>query len=144
VKIGVSDNDTGRAVPRKVRWLAIAAGCSSGVGGSLLFGPLFSFFPAVLILGGILQPHSPRLGRWLLWIGAVFSSAYVGLFVAPQAVGAIMGLSLDYTLQDWGVVSVLFVSVVLVAWSDVSLIVEAKRSKQIAPREVPGSGPSGS
>ena len=102
MKIGKSKNDTTRTVPRKVRWLAIAAGCLSGVTGSLLFGLVFSFFPAILILGAILQPHSRRWGRLLLSIGAVFLTAYVGLFIAPQALGAIMGLPLDHTFHAIG------------------------------------------
>jgi hypothetical protein len=144
VKIGNFENYTTRAVPRKVRWLAIAAGCFSGVAGFLLYGLLFLFVPAILILGAILQPHSPRLGRWFLSVGALLLSVYVGLFLAPQAVGAIMGLPLDHTFHDWTVASVLLVSVVLVAWSDVALILEAKRSRdEIAPSEVPGTGSSG-
>jgi hypothetical protein len=51
----------------RVRWLAIATGFASALA---LFPILALFYPALLIVGGIIQPRSPSAGRWLVWAGA--------------------------------------------------------------------------
>lgn len=118
-------------IPIRVRWLAIASGCFSGVSGSLLFGPLFILFPSIQILGAIIQPYSPRSGRLLLSFGAFFLSFYTFLFLGPQAFGALSFFRSYIDLSHITLFALLLASLISVAWCDVALIVDAKQLKHI-------------
>src|SRR5277367_6183861 len=80
---GESRNYADQLVPPRTRWLAIVAGCVSGLAGLLPFGPLFSALPLILVLGAILQRWSPHLGRWLMWLGAFYLTLVVAVFLGP-------------------------------------------------------------
>lgn len=54
--------------PRRVRGVAIATAIASALA---LFPILFLQYPAILIVGGIIQPRFPTTGKWLVWAGAV-------------------------------------------------------------------------
>ena len=130
MQIGKQSCHTAEIVPSKVRWLAIATGCISGISGSLLFGPLFFLFPSIQILGAIIQPYSPRSGRFLLSFGAFFLSFYTFLFLGPQAFGALSMWRSIVDLNGIALLVLLLVSLITVAWCDVALIVDAKRLKR--------------
>ncbi|MFZ0950996.1 MAG: hypothetical protein WAN17_01950 [Candidatus Sulfotelmatobacter sp.] len=73
-------------LPKRVRRLAIATGIVSALA---LFPILFLLYPALLILGGIIQPRFPSTGRWLVWAGAAMLGAPlivydIMLFVRPE------------------------------------------------------------
>src|ERR1700674_72401 len=51
----------------RIRWLAIATGLASALA---LFPILFLLYPAILIVGGIIQPRFPSMGKWFVWAGA--------------------------------------------------------------------------
>jgi hypothetical protein len=51
----------------RIRWVAIA----TGIAGALALLPLFFFlYPALLIVGGLIQPRFPAMGKWFVWVGA--------------------------------------------------------------------------
>ncbi|HEV2488721.1 MAG TPA: hypothetical protein VGT03_02850 [Candidatus Acidoferrales bacterium] len=128
---------TGQVVPRRTRWLAIAAGCLSGLAGSLSFGPLMFAFSLLLILGAIVQPWWHRPGRWLLAFGAFIQTFYSFLFVLP---GAIFIIQSPPLLQGDSLIALIALpliptSVALVVWCDIALIVDARRSGRIVGSE---------
>jgi hypothetical protein len=131
LRINAAPGQTTKIIPSKIRWVAIAAGSLSGFTGSLLFGPLFLLIPSPLILGAIVQPYSPRPGRSLMSVGAFFLSLYAGLFVAPQAYGAISMLHLYYALNHITLLGLLLVSLSFVIWCDIVLVADSRRLKSI-------------
>jgi hypothetical protein len=51
----------------RIRWLAIATGVAS----ALALFPTFDLLcPALLIVGGVIQPRFPTTGKWFVWAGA--------------------------------------------------------------------------
>ena len=104
--------------------MAIVAGCFSASVGLLVFGWLFPVVPAFLVLGAIVQPHSPRPGRWLMWLGAFLLS----LVVLPIGVETLLGgiRALGFYRDRFMLVpfSLSFVSVLLVLWCDAVLLIE--------------------
>ena len=64
-------------LPKRIRWLAIAAGIAAALA---LFPILFLLYPALLIVGGIIQPHSPVAGKWFVWGGAAMLGPVLMLY----------------------------------------------------------------
>jgi hypothetical protein len=64
----VSHMEQTEIFPKRIRGLAIATGIASGFA---LFPALLLQCPALLIVGGIIQPRFPRTGRWFVWAGAI-------------------------------------------------------------------------
>jgi hypothetical protein len=64
----VSHMEQTEIFPRRIRGLAIATGIASGFA---LFPALLLQYPALLIVGGIIQPRFPSTGRWFVWAGAI-------------------------------------------------------------------------
>lgn len=119
------DKDKHRVLPRRIRWLALAAGCSSGVAGCLIMGYYFAIYPVPLILGAAAQPRYPLCGRWIIRIGALILS----IPVLPYG-GGLMLLSVKhlYGAHDFNFLSVLTlwaVSFSLLTWCDVALVIDA-------------------
>jgi hypothetical protein len=54
--------------PKRIRGLAIATGITSAFA---LFPVLLLQYPALLIVGGIIQPRFPSTGKWFVWAGAI-------------------------------------------------------------------------
>ena len=116
-------------IPHRIRWLAISAGCVSGLAGLITVGLPPVFVPLPLILGAIVQPSAPRLGRWLLLVGAMLLSVSVGILFVPSAVERMAILSDNH---DAGVVGVNFLfvlSIALVMWTDVELVINDRRRR---------------
>jgi hypothetical protein len=129
---GESGNYAEQLVPSRTRWLAIVAGCVSGLAGSLPFGPLFSAFPLILVLGAILQRWSPQPGRWLMWLGAFYLTIVVAGFLGP-AVLSPKGLLAPYYDRNILIFFALSVaSLALVGWCDVALFIDARKSKDVS------------
>jgi hypothetical protein len=142
--VGISEHKSERleSIPIRLRWLALTAGCSCGLAGSLLFGPLFFIFPFIQMLGAVLGAYSPRLGQVLLWIGACILTFYAAGFLAPQALGAISVLQIRNDLTHIALFLLLVASLALLVWSDIALVVFA-----VSPKRVPhllGSSKDGS
>jgi hypothetical protein len=116
-------------VAPRTRWLAIAAGCVSGLAGSLPFGPLFSALPLILIVGAVFQRWSPHPGRWLMWLGAFFLTMDVAVFLGPGVLSPkrLLGPYYDRNLLIFFVLSL--ASLALVGWCDLALIIDARKSK---------------
>jgi hypothetical protein len=126
---GETRNYAEQLVAPRTRWLAIAAGCVSGLAGSLPFGPLFSALPLILVLGAVLQQWSPHPGRWLMWLGAFFLTMDVAVFLG-RAVLSPMRLLAPYYDRNILIVFVLsLASLALVGWCDVALIIDARKSQ---------------
>ena len=123
-----AESSSGNTVPSRIRWLAIAAGCFSGLVGFLHYGPFFLLVPSVLILGAIIQPWSPRPGRWCLALGACIVTFYAS-FLAMPAVLLIKHLRLHHNFEDLIFLCLFLASVALVGWCDVALAVDARRSR---------------
>jgi len=130
VGIGEHKSECLEGMPLNLRWLALAAGCSCGLAGSLLFGPSFFIFPSTQILGAVIEAYSPRLGKVLLWIGACILTFYAAIFLAPQAFGAIFVLQVRNDLTHIALFLFLVASLALLVWCDIALIIFAVRSKR--------------
>lgn len=122
-------NDGVRVLPSSLRVSTVLAGCIAGFADFLLFGVVFLCVPTPLILGAVIQPYVPRLGHWVLAIGALLVSAYVGVFLAPQTFGVISTLPLYHAPRDIGMVLVFVLSIALVAWIDVALVMHQRDRK---------------
>lgn len=114
-------------VTPRTRWLAIATGSVSGLAGSLSLGPLFFELPLILILGAILQRRSPRPGRWLMWLGAFYLTVDVGEFFGPSLLRLPHFLDMNKLI----ILSLFGVSLALVSWCDVTLVIDARRSRNV-------------
>lgn len=111
----------------KLRCLVIAAGVISGVAGFFSVGPLILLTASFQILGAIVQPNSPRPGRWLLWVGSLILSLYVGFLVVP-GISESMRLVRSYgDISSLTVFSISLISVLLIIWSDTALLIDAWR-----------------
>lgn len=123
--------ETVHIYPKGTRILAILAGCVSAFAGFLVFGSVFLFVPVVLILGAIIQPSTPHFGRWVFAVGAMLVTVYVGLFLAPQAVGVISMLAQYHAPHDIGLLFLFVLSIALVFWVDVMLVMSERARKSI-------------
>ena len=112
--------------PRGMRMLAVLAGCLSGFAGFLVFGIVFLFVPLILILGAIIQPFVPRLGRWVFGVGAMLVTVYVGVFLVPQALGTMSRLARDHAPLDVALLFLFVLSITLVFWVDVALVMDER------------------
>jgi hypothetical protein len=126
---GESRNYAEQLVPPPTRWLAIVAGCVSGLAGSLALGPLFSALPLILVLGAILQRWSPHPGRWLMWLGAFFLTLVVAVFLGPAVLSPRRLLAPYYDRNILIFFALSVASLALVGWCDVALIIDACKSK---------------
>jgi|SRR5579871_2723838 len=52
----------------RTRWLSLATGCIAGIMLASFSWPL-AFAVTPVLAGGLIQPVSPRAGRWLLYAG---------------------------------------------------------------------------
>ncbi|MGA7567083.1 MAG: hypothetical protein WBW53_13600 [Terriglobales bacterium] len=52
---------------KRIRRLAVGTGIASALA---LFPIFFLLYPALLIVGGMIQPRYPTLGKWFVWVGA--------------------------------------------------------------------------
>jgi len=65
-------------ISEKTRWLAIATGCLVATEALIAFGGLCAVsVSALLVSGAILQSDFPRVGRILMWVGALWLSFWV-------------------------------------------------------------------
>lgn len=140
-RLGATDNQTpGQStdsIPTGTRWLALLVGCMAFIVGSLPPSPVSTLvIPTTFVLGAIIQPYSPRPGRWLLSVGAFYLSLsvpYLALMVAGGASHLLDSKSLNSLLLLLALVAPL----VLLIWCDVALILDARR--QSRDSQTPGT-----
>ena len=116
-------------IPSGTRWLALLVGCMAFIVVSMPPSPMSTLVvPSTFILGAIIQPYSPRPGRWLLSVGAFHLSLtgvpYLALMIAGGA----------SQLLDSENPSPLFLAFVpplaLLIWCDVALVLDARRQSR--------------
>jgi hypothetical protein len=123
-------NHAERVLPRKIRLLAVIAGCFGAIA-LLGFSALFSVSAIPLIMGALVQPKLPYLGRWLISVAAPALSMWIilggGVFWLETLRGG--NPFLPYLLPM--VLSVVWmVSPILFIWCDVALLLEAFQNRR--------------
>jgi hypothetical protein len=116
----------------RIRRLAIATGVAS----ALALFPIFSLlYPALLIVGGMIQPRYPSAGKWFVWAGA-----------ANLAV-VVISYDLMMSLHPWRqpkspayMVLTFWATTVLLIWCFAELIVDGLR-RMSARRSMPPAEP---
>jgi hypothetical protein len=103
-------------VSEKTRWLAVATGFLTAVAGTFA-GGLFLVMPIPLILGAVIQPRFPRVGRGLICAGALWLTFWV------FDIGGFMVLEHRST-NHLGVVALSIVLILLVVLCDVAILIE--------------------
>ena len=112
----------------RARLSAVATGVASGLA---LFPVLMLQYPFLLIVGGIIQPRFPSVGRWFIWIGAielwVMLITYDVILLRPGQASEYMAASFS-------------ASTILLAWCSVELIADGAnrlRARRAMPRAKP-------
>jgi hypothetical protein len=111
------------------RWLVITTGLVVAVTGWSGLGLYSVLFPTVLIMGALLQQRSQRHGFWMMFVPAVFLSAWMlpfGCFLLYESVRT-STLYHDFNLVI--VSSLRATSLLLLTCSDVALIAEGLKLK---------------
>jgi hypothetical protein len=124
-----SESQTDEVVAIRTRWLAVVTGCFTAVAGTFV-GGLFFLIPSFLILGAVVQPRSPRSGRWLMWLGAFLLSLMTLPLASVLLSESIPTLRVHYDYGELTLVSLCAMSVFLVIWCDVELVVDAIRMRR--------------
>jgi hypothetical protein len=129
LKIDSPRNRLFEIVPFKMRLLSVVTGCFTAIAGSLLMGPLFAIWPAILILGALVQSKWRHLGRGLMLSGALLLSSWEILFglAVPQETRTFLQY---HDLNSLGVLSLLLASVLLAGWCDVMLVITEIRMRR--------------
>lgn len=80
-------NENNQVLSSRTRILLVCIAIFVGVVGSLGMGLGFALWPAVLIIGAIVQSRFRHLGRGLICFGAIMTSGVVfavGIFTLPE------------------------------------------------------------
>jgi hypothetical protein len=118
-----SEPGTDPIVCRKVRWLAAATGCFTAVTGALGYGALFPIIPSFIVVGAVIQPRFPQLGRGLMLAGALLLT----VFVLPYGVAILFSHGI---IHDLDVAGLTLGSVLLVTFCDVAIVIEEVRIRR--------------
>jgi len=113
----------------KTRGLAIAAGCLVAMVALIAYGWRYAVeVSALLVLGAILQPRLPRVGRALMCAGALWLSfwvLYVGVgMIAERAPGAPIRI---FDVLEWALV-------LLALACDTAILIEEVKIRRAACR----------
>ena len=130
-----TDEAKHRILPRKIRLLAVAAGCLSGVAGCLGMGLLFWIYPSLLILGAVAQPRFPRSGRWLMYVGAPILSVWILPYGVGVVSDGVRNLPRYHDVNSLVVIILWAMSFSLVAWCDIALVIEAIKANRPRQRQ---------
>ena len=116
----------------RIRWVAIA----TGIAGALALLPLLFFlYPALLIVGGIIQPRFPTTGKWFVWAGA----ANLGVVVMTYDVMMFQDLR-DQTKSPAYMVLTFLPTTMLLIWCSAELVADGLkriRSRRSLPPAEP-------
>lgn len=135
-------------VASRTRWLVVAAALFATAAGFTLGGLLLLPLASFMILGAVVQPRSPRSGRWLMWTSASLLTLHFlpasvvllsGIFRTPPPIVTLSGTPRNpvpyVDLVALGIISLWLVSSLLVMWCDAELVIDAWKLRA-APREV--------
>jgi hypothetical protein len=124
-------------VPSGTRWLALLVGCLdlAFIVVSMPHSPVSTLVvPTSFVLGAIIQPYSPRPGRWLLAVGAFYLSLsgvpHLALMVAGAASALLDSISLNSLLLSLLLALAMVAPLVLLIWCDMALILDARRQSR--------------
>jgi hypothetical protein len=120
-------------VPTGTRWLTLLVGCLdlAFVVASMPHAPVSTLVvPTSFVLGAIIQPYSPRPGRWLLSVGAFYLSLSVVPYLALMVVGGALHLRDSISLNSLLLLLALVAPLLLLIWCDVALILDARRQSR--------------
>jgi hypothetical protein len=134
-RIGASYNQTSGqstdVIPTGTRWLALLVGCMAFIVGAMPPSPVSTLpVPSTFVLGAIVQPYSPRPGRWLLSVGAFYLSLIGVPYLALMVAGGALHLVDSKSLTSLLLLLALVAPLVLLIWCDVALILDARRQSR--------------
>lgn len=113
--------------------MAAATGCFV-LGSTLVFGSGGTLAePLLLVVGAIVQPHSARPGKWLMWVSAFLMSAWMYQIDAVLLREAIKQGHISLT------VVAIFLAPALALWCDIALVVAAVMRKRWHELNLPHS-----
>jgi hypothetical protein len=124
-KINDLTNPRAEVMPGRLRWLAAATGCVAFVDAFLGAGLFLE--SALLALCALVQPRSPRLVRWLMWVSAFSMSVWMCQLAIVLARDAVKTLPSYHDRNILAVETFLLLGVVLLLWCDAALIMDALR-----------------
>jgi len=116
---------------RRIRWLAVAAGLASTLA---LFPILFFLYPALLIVGAVIQPRFPRAGRWFVWAGTAELCAVLIIYDVSVLFPHPLSQS-HYMTRTFSV------STILILWCSAELVADGLNQLRIR-RSMPHTEPS--
>ncbi|HEY6937116.1 MAG TPA: hypothetical protein VI424_08180, partial [Terriglobales bacterium] len=112
-------NYQNRILSSRLRWLAVAAGCVSGI--ALVSFGVLSVFGILPIVGAAIQRPMPRVGRLVLYVGAALLTYIVipfGIIVLRDTVKTgFLYLDFNYLTITWA----WLLSPALIIWCDAAL-----------------------
>jgi hypothetical protein len=117
-----------RILPRKLRFLAVMTGCVVGI--ALMSYTWRSLSAIPLILGAVLQPRVPRMGRLLLSVAAPLLSAWVVPLGVIMLVGTVRGDPFPHDFLGVSLTLAWILSPILLLWCDATLVAEAVKERR--------------
>lgn len=117
-----------RILSSRLRWLAVAAGCISGI--ALVSFVVLAAFGILPIVAAAIQRRTPRVGRMVLYVGA----AALTYLVVPFGMIALRDtIKTGFFRLDFVAVTLTLAWILsppLVIWCDVALVLEAVRERR--------------
>jgi|SRR5450631_381313 hypothetical protein len=128
-----------RRIPRRIQWVAAAAGCFAGV--ALLSLSWSVFLLAVfLVLGAMVSLLFPRAGRWLVVVPALAVSAIVLPIFIANPVEMVKAVIVGPHYITFQAVSLCWpLSPMLLVWCDAALLIEAVKVRRAQLTESPST-----
>jgi len=108
----------------RTRWLVIATALVVAITSWPGFGLYAVIYPTVLVVGAVIQPRLQRYGFWMMFVPAVFLSAWILPFGCFLLFDAIRTITLQHHSTMAVVSSLWGASLVLLACCDTALIKE--------------------
>jgi hypothetical protein len=147
-RLSAADNQTSGQItdiiPAGTRWLALLVGSLAFIAGSMPPSPVPTLVvPTSFLLGAIIQPYSPRPGRWLLSVAAFYLSLSGIPYLALMVAGGASHLLNSESLNSLFLLLALVAPLVLLIWCDLALILDAmrpSRNSQTPGTDVPRLG----
>jgi|GEM_PF-5121742 len=81
-----------RTLPIRTQWLAVAAGCATGIA-LFCFSWVLALLAISLIIGGVVSRGFPRAGKWFILGPALLLSVLVLPFCVANVVPLVKGIS---------------------------------------------------
>lgn len=111
-------------ITSRTRWLVIATALVVAVTNWPRFGLYSAVYPTVLVVGALVQPRSQRYGFWMMFVPAVFLSAWMLPFGCFLLFEAVRTITLYHDSAAAIVSSLWGTSLLLLACCDTALIKE--------------------